>query len=130
MPADFIFTENMIRETYLQKENEKTRKGQNPFHRSLKRSGDFTLLAWDAWLLLVPFLKKELRKRCPNKSLRESKGNPLFKLTHIDKVFTLHVLQGWAAKRLGLPKKRSFEESNPIKIYTEIVCKFLGKNNI
>lgn len=122
--ADFIFTEEMIKEAYLQKERAKIKRNQSPFHRSLKKSGDFTLLAWNAWILLVPYLKKELRKKCPNKNLTESSGNPLFSLKHVDKVLELHILQPWAAKKLGLPKVYTFESQTPIEAYAEIVCKF------
>jgi len=125
-PADFIFTERMIKEAYLQKETAKTKRGLNPFHRSLKKSGNFTLLAWDNWILLAPFLKKELRKRCPGRNLNRSNGNPLFVFKHVDKVFELHTLQGWAAKKLGLPKVYTFKQSNPTEVYVEIVCKFLS----
>jgi hypothetical protein len=124
MPADFIFDEDMIREAYLQKNNAKIKNGQIPFHRSIEKKGYLALLAWNTWVLLVPFLKKELRKRCPNKSLSESNGNPLFLLRHVDKTLKLHILQPWAAKKLGLPKIYIFNSQTPIEAYAEIVCKF------
>ena len=124
MPADFIFTEEMIQEACLQKERAKIKSGQVAYHRSLKKSSDFTRVAWNVWILLVPFLKKKLREKCPQKSLNESNGNPLFQLKHMDKVLELHILQPWAAKKLELPKIYLFKHQSPIEDYTDIVCKF------
>lgn len=133
-PADFIFTEEMIREAKRQKEGTKktkgikesfkTTKGRNAFHSSLKKSSDFVFLAWDCWLLMAPYLRNELQKRCPEKTL--NKKTPFFMLKHIDKAFELHILESWVAKKLRLPKKYLFKQDDPLEMYKEIIYKFLG----
>lgn len=123
MPTDFVFTEKMIREARLQKGGAKTIRGLNVFHSSLKGGSDFVFLTWDYWLLMAPYLRNELQKRCPEKTL--VKKTPLFMLKHVDKTFKLHILEGWAAKKLGLPKKYLFKQDDPLEMYKEIICKFL-----
>jgi len=129
MPADFVFTEEMIVEAKKKKESAKTKKGLNSYHRSLKKKGDFVLLAWDYWLLIAPYLRNELQKRCPERNLDEDlEAFSLFELIHIDKFFELSISKKWAAKKLGLPKKYTFKQSSPTEVYIEIICKFLGED--
>jgi hypothetical protein len=124
---DFVFTEGMIGETKRrkgEKRKEVRKKGCNPLPSALKNvNHDFALIAWDAWIHLVPVLKKELGRRA-HERLTENKNNPLFNLSWENGKFKLHILQDWAAEKLGLPKIYTFKK-DPIAEYAEIACKFI-----
>ena len=121
IPESFTFTEEMLKECPQKKNNKEVR----ILHPSLKKRSYFIQLSWDAWINTYGFLKKELRDRTPERSLDRSKGKPLFELIIADKTVQLHILQGWAAKKLGLPKSYTFKNNEPMEVYTELRIKFL-----
>lgn len=121
MPENFTFTEEMIKEC-LQK---KSREGVEPLHPSLKKRGYFIKLSWHVWFNIYTFLKKELRDRSPKRTLDRSKGKPLFELIVADKTVQLHILQGWVARRLNLPRLYTFENNEPMEVYVELRLKFI-----
>ncbi|HOW60918.1 MAG TPA: hypothetical protein P5548_04440 [Candidatus Moranbacteria bacterium] len=90
----------------------KKKRNENPRPERLKNCSQFVGEAWDIWFHLHPALKKQLRKKSPNKSLVESNGNTIFEFKFEKDEFKLDILQDWAAERLGLPKEYKSRKQN------------------
>lgn len=110
MQRDFCFTGQEVVES--KKEAGKKKSPENPLPERLKGSSSFVKEAWDVWFHLHPALKRQLRKSSPNKSLRESNGDLIFKFQFERNQFKLIILQEWAAKRLGLPQEYTSKKHN------------------
>lgn len=83
----------------------------------------FFWLTWDVWYPMVLLLKKELKKRCPEK-LHENNGAELFRLSFEDGILKFFILKPWAAKCLELPEVYTFQKIWPFDVYREIIIKF------